>query len=488
MQTAPADRRLIVTKDDPERDIRGRLAEIVGANRYKVWFHNSTKFALSEGFLKVGVPNLFIGTWIENHFADAIAAAAREVAGKDVQVSFSIEPGLFANLRKAQLNSQAEFVQKSAERGARDPRMAIAETIVPVDRPRLRGRLEQFVVGPGNELAHSVIRGIVDRPGQVYNPVFLFGGCGIGKTHLLHGLANALTDAKPHLRWRYVSGEVFTNEFLLALKHGKLEQFRRHYRAVDVLVVDDVHFLSNKRATQDEFLHTFNTIESVGKQVVLASDAPPKMIGQLSESLVSRFVSGVVVRIDPPDLATRCEILRRRAALLGRTVPDDVLHYVAERIETNVRELEGTLLRLVAAADVARSNITMALARGVLDDHLHRTVPILNVGDIESAVATFFGLTPADLHSSRKSRTIALARNIAMYLARTQTSLSLPEIGRLMGNKNHTTVLLAHRKIDRVLRGGEQVQWNSAAGPQSGNIRELVGRIEESLRRKDAPR
>lgn len=469
-------------KADIDDRLRGRLVELVGSKRYKVWFHKSTRFALSDSFLKVGVPNLFIGSWIENHFADAIAEAARDVAGRDLQVSFAIEPDLFRGLGKAQLNSQADAVQKSAERPARDVRQAIAETIVPVDRPKLRGRLDQFVVGPGNEMAFSVIRGIVDKPGQLYNPVFLHGGCGIGKTHLLHGLANALCETKPHLRWRYVSGEAFTNEFLLSLKHGRLEQFRHRYRDVDVLVVDDVHFLSNKRATQDEFLHTFNAIESVGKQIVLASDAPPKMIGQLTESLVSRFVAGVVVKIEPPDAGTRREILRRRTTQVGRSVPDEVLAYVADRIETNVRELEGTLLRLIAAADVTRTPITLSLARGVLEEHLHRTVPILTVGDIESAVATFFGLTPADLHSSRKSRTIALARNIAMYLARTHTALSLPEIARLMGNKNHTTVLLAHRKIRNHHEADAVVSWMSAAGPQSGRIRELVSRIEESVR------
>jgi len=471
---------VITRTESVEQRILARLSEIVGPNNYKVWFHNSTHMIVADGFLKVGVPNVFVGSWIENHYAEAISTAAREVLGKDVHVNYAIEPSLFGQLRKTQLNSQAESVQKAGLRG-RELRTGYAPVAGP-PRPRLRGRLDDFVVGPGSALAHTIARRVVEQPGEVYNPVFLHGGVGIGKTHLLQGIANALDGAARGLRWRYTSGEAFTNEFLIALKHGTLEQFRATYRELDALLIDDVHFLANKRATQDEFLHTFNTIFSIGRQIVLASDAHPHMIGQLSESLCSRFVSGVVVRIDAPDLATRCEILRRRARTMGRSIPDDVIQYVAEKIRTNVRELEGALLKLVAAADVTGSPIGMAIARQALDDHLDRTGPILTVNDIENAVATFFGLTPADLHSSRKSRTIALARNIAMYLARTHTPMSFPEIARVMGNKNHTTVLLAHRKIAGMLAADGPAAWVSAAGPKSAPVRSIVTQIEEQIR------
>lgn len=466
---------------EKENRIRERIAELVGTQRYRVWFHNSTRLSVTDGFLKVGVPNLFIGNWIEKHFSDAIAAAARDVVGRDMQVSYSIEPGLFSQLRKTQLNSQAEFIHRAPQRPARDGRSS-SDGDTP-DRPRLRGRLDDFVVGPQTELAFGIARGVVQQPGSAYNPVFFHGGCGIGKTHLLHGIANSLSETRPDLRWRYVSGEQFTNEFLLSLKNGKLESFRLRYRELDVLLIDDVHFLSNKRATQDEFLHTYNAIFASGRQVILASDAHPKMIGQLSDSLVNRFVAGVVLKLEPPDFATRCEILRRRAAAMGRPMPDDVIAYVAERIQTNVRELEGALLKLVAAATVMQTEVSVRVARQVLEDHLSRTVPILTVGDIELVVSTFFALTPADLHSSRKSRTVALARNIAMYLAREHTRLSLPEIGRLCGNKNHTTVLLAHRKIRNLHAADSEVEWITPGGTQKRKIRELVGTLEEQTKR-----
>src|SRR5262249_49710332 len=290
-------------KDDMIGRIRSRLAELIGSQRFKIWFHKSTHVTLANGFLKVGVPNVFVGSWIEGHFADAIARAARDVLGREVQIMFSIEPDLFRNIRKNQLNSQARSVNRSAD-GTNGTVLFDASAV----RPRLRGRLDDFVVGPGSELAFSIIRTVSQHPGVAFNPVFLHGGCGIGKAHLLQGLANAIEDSGRGLRWRYISGEAFTNDFLLALKNGQLELFRRRYRELDLLLIDDVHFLANKRATQDEFLHTFNAIFAVGKQVVLASDAHPKMIGQLSEALVSRFVSGVVVKIDPPDAPTRCEI------------------------------------------------------------------------------------------------------------------------------------------------------------------------------------
>ncbi|MCK6456100.1 MAG: chromosomal replication initiator protein DnaA [Phycisphaerae bacterium] len=469
---------------DAEGQIRIRIAEIVGPKRFKVWFRNATRLSIADGILKVGVPNLFIGSWIENHFSDAINSAARDVLGRDVRVCYAIDPVLLRQLRKSQLNSQAEFVHKHADRGAREQGAGVNGD-ASAARPPLRFKLDDFVVGPANELAFTIARHVVERPGQAYNPVFFHGGCGLGKTHLLQGIANAYNgdgNGSRAIRWRYVPAEAFTNEFLLALKTGKLEAFRQRYRDLDALLIDDVHFLSNKRATQDEFLHTYNAVCGIGKQIVLASDAHPRMIGQLSESLVSRFVSGIVVRIDPPATEMRCEILRRRAAAIGRTVPEEVIAYVAEKIQTNVRELEGALLKLVATANVAKCELSVQMARHILDEHLVRTARILTVGDIESTTATYFGLTPADLHSSRKSRTIALARNVAMYLARRHTTLSLPEIARLMGNKNHTTVLLAHRKIDRMVELDLDAEWIAPSGPQVRKIREVVARIEEELK------
>ncbi len=469
--------------DGIEDRIKHRIAEIIGTQRYKVWFHNSTQLTLADGFLKVGVPNMFVGNWIEDHFAGAIADAARGVLERDdVQVSFAIDPVLFRNMRKSQLNSQAAFIEKSAERGARETRGGNGKGGEHDGAPRtLRGRLDAFVVGAGNRLAHSVALGVVENQENATNTVFFHSGCGLGKTHLLQGIANALAERRPQTHCLYVTGEDFTNQFLYALRERRLDAFRHRYRDLDLLLLDDMQFIANKKATQEEFLHTFNAINGKCKRVVLASDAHPKMIGDLSESLVNRLVAGMVVRIEKPDTPTRCEILRRLARNTHHDVPEPVIEYIARSIDANVRELEGCLVKLLAYASLTKVKITLDLARQVLDEHLAQTGKMLTVGDIELSAATYFGLRPTDLHTSRKSRTIALARNMAMYLARKHTSLSFPEIARLMGNKNHTTVLLACRRITKYLAEDADVDWQGAAGPQRAKIRELVAKQEEQL-------
>ncbi|MHC4335987.1 MAG: helix-turn-helix domain-containing protein, partial [Planctomycetota bacterium] len=263
----------------------------------------------------------------------------------------------------------------------------------------------------------------------------------------------------------------------------KLEAFRRRLRQTDLLAIDDIHFLASKPSTQEEFLHTFNTINLAGKQVVLASDAHPKMIGQLSEKLVNRFVSGMVVKIEPPDLQTRCQICRQYAAVMGRQFPESVIRYIAEHLRTNVRELEGALLKLVAFASLQNQKPTLALAHEILAEHLARTDPIVHISDIESAVATYFGTTPASIHSPRKDRTVALARHFSMYLARKHTRMSSSEIGRFMGNKNHATVLLACRKIEDLLKQNREVYWQGPTGNKISRAKTILASLEESVAR-----
>ena len=468
--------------EDVEARIRQRIEEIVGSQKFKVWFKNSTQFACADGFIKVGVPNMFIGQWIEDHFADAITVAARDVLGKDIQVTFGIDPVLFRNLRKSQLNSQAAFIEKNGHLPARGASGGNGHAYA-ADQPRkLRGRLENFVVGPANRLAHSVAVSVVEHPLDDGTPAFFHSACGLGKTHLLQGIANGLAQTHPEVRWLYATGEEFTNQFLYALRERRLDAFRHRFRQIDVLLLDDMQFIANKKATQEEFLHTFNAIDAAGKRVALASDAHPKMMADLSDSLVNRLLAGMVVRIERPDFETRCEILRRRVAQAHHEVPEPVIQYIADRVQANVRELEGCLLKLLACASLMHVKITLDMAQQALEEHLQQTGKMLSVSDIESSVTTFFGLTPADLHTSRKSRTIALARNIAMYIARKHTTLSFPEIGRLMGNKDHTTVLLACRRIGKLVEENAEVAWQGAAGTQSRAIRSLIEAQEEQLR------
>jgi chromosomal replication initiator protein len=457
--------------------LESRIAEKLGPQRFKVWFKNATRFTLSDGFLKVDVPNQFVGGWIENHFGEVIQEAAEEVTGQRLSLSFSIDPSLARTLRKKQPDSQVDYAANNPERLARIHRRKGG----PPPGPPLRGRFEDFVVGESNRLAFHTAQAVAEHPATQYNPLFIHGGCGVGKTHLLQAICNAIKDRDPALSWVYVSGEDFTNQFVYAVKTGSLDAFRHRYRSVDVLVVDDIHFFANKRATQDEFLHTFNAIDAAGKQVVLASDAPPMMIGHLSESLVNRFVSGMVVKTDSPDLETREEFLRRRAGRMNVEVPAPVIRYVAEAFQANIRELEGALLKLVALARLSNQPLTLSLAEQGLRDLVQHAVPVVRLSDIETISAIFFGLTPADLHTSRKTRTIAMARGVAMYLARKHTDMSFPEIARHMGNKNHTTVILAARRIQRMLDEDGVARWMTPAGEKQLKIASVLAQLEAQL-------
>jgi chromosomal replication initiator protein len=268
---------------------------------------------------------------------------------------------------------------------------------------------------------------------------------------------------------------------VLALKTKKLEAFRRRMRQTDLLAIDDIHFLASKPSTQEEFLHTFNTIDLAGKQIVLASDAHPKMIGQLSEKLVNRFVSGMVVKIETPDLRTRCLICKQYATQMQKRIPENVIRYIAENLRTNVRELEGALLKLIAFASLQNGKVTLGLAKKVLAEHLERCDPIVHISDIESAVATYFGITPANIHSSKKDRTVATARHFSMYLARKHTKMSSSEIGRFMGNKNHATVLLACKKIKGQIKQNSELHWNGPAGNKISKARTILAKLEQSI-------
>ena len=469
--------------DDAVTQLKERIAEEVGPQRYKVWFKGSTSFAFADGVVNVGVANQFVGGWIERHFCEVIRQAASAAAGRPLDVAFTIDPSLAKQVRKKQPDSQVSYASNNPERMARAHKLLGS----PPPLPPPKGVFEDFVVGDSNRLAHSTAISVARQPAAQFNPLFIHGGCGIGKTHLLQAVCNGIKAHHPQMSYRYLSAEDFTNQYVFAVKTQGVETFRQRYRHVDVLVLDDVHFFSNKRGTQTEFLHTFNAIDGAGKQVVMASDAHPKMISHLSESLVTRFVSGMVVKIDPPDYETRAEVLRRRAARMGRDVPEPVVQYIAECCESNVRELTGALYKLVALADVTGQPITRSLAATGLKDLIQRTTRIVRLSDIESVVAIYFGLSPADLHTSRKSRTIAAARGIAMYLARRHTDMSFPEIGRFMGNKNHSTVLLANRRIARLVEEDDVVRWVTGRGEHQKRAVEVLSELEDQLGKPPAP-
>ncbi len=470
------------------QDINEAIAKQIGQQKHRIWFKNSTRLSLSDGYLKVGVANLFIANWIESHFANDIARAAKTVTGHSVKVTFSIDPSLAGRQKRTELNPQAKSAESIAARRT-------AKTAKPAaDRNALRLTLDTYIVGASNELAFNAARVVVNEESSPFNPLFIHGGYGVGKTHLLQGICNAVCRKRPRTNWLYLSAEDFSNQFVLALKTKKLEAFRRRMRQTDLLAIDDIHFLASKPSIQEEFLHTFNSISLVGKQVVLASDAHPKMIGELSEKLVNRFVSGMVVKIETPDFKTRCEICRQYAETIGQSsfykrgrseaqpaIPDSVIKFIAENLRTNVRELEGALLKLIAFASLQNEKITLAMAREVLSEHLARTDPIVHISDIEATVATYFGITPANIHSSKKDRTVALARHFSMYLTRKHTKMSSSEIGRFMGGKNHATVLLACRKIDDILKRNAEINWTGPNGNKIAKAATVLTQLEESI-------
>lgn len=468
-----------VAISDPVSRIVERIEEKIGPRRFRVWFKDATRFDVTDHCVRIDVPNSFVGTWIENHFADEIVKAAREVLGSDVQLGFAVDPTLAGKIRQPQLNRQAESVRQTSQQ----PTPASAVRLKADNDVRaLRGRLEDFIVGPSSQMAHQAAQEVIRCPAGIYNPLFVHGGCGLGKTHILQGICNAFSQARPDLRWLYVSGEEFTNDYIHAIRTAQLDKFRTRYRNLDVLVIDDVHFLANKKATQEEFLHTFNAIDAGSKQIVMASDAHPKLIGQFSESLVSRFMAGMVVCIEPPTFPTRCEILQHRAIKLNRIVPQEVIEYIAQNVTGSVRELEGALLKLIAFNSVAQLPMTVSTAQKALADYLSRTRPLVTISDLESAVATFFGLSPADLHSTRKTQHVALARNIAMHLARKHTTLSYPQIGRYMGNKNHATVILACRRIGKIIAEDGLVRWPTPTCRKSMKLNEVLTQLEAQIK------
>ena len=424
--------------------------------------------------MKIGAANPFIAGWIDRHFRDELLSAAREATGRRADLIINVDSKLSGRLRKRQLDTQARLVARGT--AGIDRRRGRRRRVC-----KLRHRLEDFIVGRSNRLAYAAAVEVAENGIAKFNPLFIHGSCGVGKTHLLQGICNAVAAGEQPPAWKYLSAEQFTNEFIEAIRAKRVDRFRNTYRKLDILVIDDVHFLAAKKATQEEFLHTFNTIDTAGKQVVMASDAHPRMLGQLAEQLISRFLSGMVVRIEPPDRATRMKILRRTSERLRLNPADDALEYIAIHIRGSVRELEGALLKLAALAELSREPVTLELARDALADYLVRTDSAITLGDIETVVAAYFGITPADLHSSRRTHTVSLARAVAMYLARRHTRMSYPEIGRFMG-KNHSSVVLAVQKMEKLLADKTRsCRWMTPAGPKTLPARRLMEVLSEQL-------
>ena len=414
----------------------------VGEQRFGLWFKNTRFLSFEDGLLKIGVPNRFVQEWLEEHFSKDLSNLAREKFGEDLSLKFVIDGSLFQERRSETIAQQAAFLEEFAS----SPKEARTPSTL---RPDLT--LSNFVVGPCNELAYAGAKRVIQSPGEAYNPFFIHGTVGVGKTHLLQGICHAFHEARSDLKAIYFSGEMFTNQFIHSLKTHRLDAFRHRYRDVDVLILDDVQFLANKEHTQQEFLHTFNALDSRNRQIVLASDSHPRMIKKLKETLLSRFVSGMVVRLDLPDYSTRLEILKRKSLARRKRVPPEVLNYISRQTTGSVRDLEGALNILVAYAGLAGGKIDLKLARTALEGLAEKSKPRLGIREIECVVCKHLGVKPEDLKSAKRTRSLYRARQIVIYLARKLTDLSYADIAEYVGRRNHTAAIAAFKKVSASL-------------------------------------
>ncbi len=419
-----------------------RIETKVNRHCFNTWF-KPTLFLRQQGSaLTVAVPNAIFKDWLTKHYSGIIAEAISELGSGEVAVDF-----------------QADSAAELSGRAIAPPEMpaeAAAETadILPQAGPGLNPRytFETFVVGPSNQFAEAASRAVAEAPSRSYNPLFIYGGVGLGKTHLMHAIGHYVLNHNADLKLTYISTERFMNEMINAVRYDRIIDFRERYRTVDVLLVDDIQFLAGKEGTQTEFFHTFNALYDFQKQIVVSSDCPPAEIPQLEDRLRSRFEWGLIADIQPPDFETKVAILKKKAEAEAVPLPDNVANYIASKIKSNIRELEGSLIRLIAYASLTGAEISLTLAQEVLKNILDHDDKAVTIEMVQKHVADFYQLKLADLKSRNNSKSVAMPRQIAMYLCKQLTQASLPEIGRSFGGKHHSTVIHSIRKIDLMIK------------------------------------
>jgi len=400
----------------------------VPAAALESWLRPCRLLAMDGNRLRVIAPNKFTRDWIGQHHVDTIEAAARTMLGVNTQVSIEMD---------------AEPAPSSTLSRERIP--GALDDLAP------RYTFETFVVGSSNQFAQAACQAVAELPGKAYSPLFLYGGVGLGKTHLLHAVGHEMARLHPTLRLLYLSSERFTNELINAIRYDRTGEFRAKYRTIDLLLIDDIQFIAGKERTQEEFFHTFNDLYETHKQIVVSSDSTPKEIPDLEERLRSRFEWGLVADIQPPDFETRVAILKKRAEIERVQLPDDVAYLMASRIKTNIREIEGSFTRMAAFCSLTGREMSVDVAQEVLSDLWGADEKVITIEHIQRTVSGFFGLKLADMRARTRTKAVAFPRQIAMYFARQLTHASLTEVGRAF-DKDHTTVLHAVTKIETMIR------------------------------------
>ena len=448
-----------LTADGLWEQVSSRLKEALNEATFGTWFGRTEGIELGDDTFTLSVPNDFTREWIEGHFLGLIRAAVKDASGHEHRVRLRVrdddEP-----TTDGVTDGQVEHVGHSAPEPAAPP-MSTKYTF------------DLFVIGSSNRFAHAAALAVAEAPAQAYNPLFIYGGTGLGKTHLLQAVGQYVGEHGSGLTARYVTSETFMNDFINSLRDKRIEGFKQRYRAYDLLLVDDVQFFEHKERIQEEFFHTFNSLYEAGRQIVISSDRPPKEIATLEERLRSRFEWGLITDIQPPDLETRIAILRKKEKTDRIHIPDpEVLTYVAERVTTNIRELEGALTRVVAFSSLTGRPMTVELAEDVLKDVFPQGQAVeISIRRIQETVSERFGMTVSELCSAKRSQSIAYPRQVAMYLSRALTDSSLPKIGKEFGGRDHTTVMHANAKIEGMIREDRSV-YNL--------VQELTARIKQA--------
>ncbi|RBP36148.1 chromosomal replication initiator protein DnaA [Garciella nitratireducens] len=410
--------------------IKSELTEV----SFNTWLKTIEPISYQNNKMVLGVPNDFTKGILEARYVVLISNALQQVTGEQIHVSFKIP---------------TEEIQKEVYQ---EDNISYSKEI-PSPNLNEKYTFETFVIGNSNRFAHAASLAVAEAPAEAYNPLFIYGGVGLGKTHLMHAIGHYILNQNPKAKVMYVSSEKFTNELINSIRDDKNVEFRKRYRNIDVLLVDDIQFIAGKESTQEEFFHTFNALHDANKQIIISSDRPPKEIPTLEDRLRSRFEWGLIADIQPPDLETRIAILRKKATVENLEVPNEVMHFIATKIKSNIRELEGALIRIVAYSSLTGQDITIDLANEALKDIISGNDPKkITVSMIKEVVAEYFNMKVEDFNSKRRTRAIAYPRQIAMYLSREMTDLSLPKVGEEFGGRDHSTVIHACDKISNDIK------------------------------------